>query len=372
MNETNTLTVNPSEGGRTVPPAGCKRLVVLTNKFGTNFSGGAIATCGIFGGIQERFELYVIANEVGRHPFRQLKFLRYKGIFQALRHIRQMRGPDTIFYGDFYMAYYFVLSRVPFYFTFHDNWPEMRSQGFANWCRSLFYVPVYRLIMSRAAWVFSVSDYKSRYIRSITSRTHVVRNGINQPSKSEPDSRVTRRVGTPEAPFYVMMLGNVERRKYGAALEVFRLIEQDASLSASLSITILGQTLDAGLAKELAAFPFVELAGFQQRIDFSIYGLCLSTSSMENLSIAVCDALANRVPVLAFDVGGLNEVVHHGDNGILIQPGQSQAMCEALAAIVQGKERFAFARQDLSEYNWSVAGERYWGVMGNPTHAPPA
>jgi len=163
-------------------------------------------------------------------------------------------------------------------------------------------------------------------------------------------------------PVYMIMLGNIDDRKYGWALEIFKLIERDR-LSVRLSIHIFGRILDRRLAEQLNAFSFVELKDFTTNVDFRPYHFFLNTSKIENLSISVCEALANYTPAFCFDVGGLSEVVEHRQNGMLARPGHIEAFFTNLQEACSGTVRFDFTAQNLSDYDWHRAAQQYKKIL---------
>lgn len=329
-------------------------LVILTDHFGVNYSGGAIATARIFACLQDEFEhIFVIGKQVGVHDFRNLTFLPYTHALSAIRHIHSFDIKNTVFYGDFYMSYYFILAKVPFYFTYHDNWPEQKAFGWRNYLRSFFYIPVYHWILKRAQWVITVSDYKYQFTSSLTSKTCVIRNGMNCTIHKQKILPLSD-----GQPVSIIMLGNIDDRKYGWALELFKLIEQD-DLSNHISIHIFGRILDHRLAAQLSAFSFVALKDFTTQVDFRPYHFFLNTSKIENLSISVCEALANFTPAFCFDVGGLGEVVRHRQNGMLAKPGNIEAFLTHLQAACSGNVQFDFSTQNLAEYDWHRAAQQY-------------
>ena len=57
-------------------------------------------------------------------------------------------------------------------------------------------------------------------------------------------------------------------------------------------------------------------------------------SRWEGLSIALLEAMAAARPVIAAAVGGIPEVVEHGQTGILIPPGEPEQLCAALARLL--------------------------------------
>jgi len=335
-----------------------KKLVILTDNFGVDFSGGAIATARIFACLQDEFaEIFVIGEQVGVHALKQLTLLPYKNALEAIRHIRSFDVKNTIFYGDFYMAYYFILTRVPFYFTYHDNWPEQKQFGWHNYRRSFFYIPIYRWIIKKARWVITVSNYKYQFTSSLTSKTSVIRNGTNCAITKQNKYSVSA-----EEVVRLIMLGNIDDRKYGWALDLFKFIDRNNGLK-NISIDIFGRVLDVKLAKELGQFSFVQLKDFTMNVDFRPYHFFLNTSKIENLSISVCEALINHTPVFCFDVGGLREVVRHGYTGMLAQKGQIKEFFTYLQDACLGKITFDFSSQNLDEYDWNYAAQQYKKIL---------
>ncbi|MBX3287405.1 MAG: glycosyltransferase [Actinobacteria bacterium] len=60
---------------------------------------------------------------------------------------------------------------------------------------------------------------------------------------------------------------------------------------------------------------------------------CLS-SHHEGLPVALMEALALGVPVVATDVGGIAELVHDGEQGLVVPPHRPDRLAEALGAVV--------------------------------------
>lgn len=61
---------------------------------------------------------------------------------------------------------------------------------------------------------------------------------------------------------------------------------------------------------------------------------CVISSAWENFPHAAVEALSLGVPVVATAVGGVPEIVHDGGNGLLVPPGSSEAMSEALRRLL--------------------------------------
>jgi glycosyltransferase involved in cell wall biosynthesis len=69
----------------------------------------------------------------------------------------------------------------------------------------------------------------------------------------------------------------------------------------------------------------------------------LLTSAWENLPHSVVEALAVGTPVVATAVGGVPEVVRDGENGLLVAPGDVDALADAIRRVSEPGLRGALA-----------------------------
>ncbi|WP_020526730.1 glycosyltransferase [Flexithrix dorotheae] len=327
-------------------------LVILTTHFGNNFSGGSTATCEIFYRIEDEFEdITVLGTQLGTHPFKEIKFIKYHYWFQAFFELKKLHKPNTIFYGDFYNSFLFVLAGVPYYFTYHDNWPELSRESTNSKWLSFFYTPVYQQIFKKAGMVFTVSKFKYEYILNFTPKVQLVYNGFEKKHGAKQNHHSQNKKA-------VMMVGNIDKRKYKMALQLFRQFSEDEEIE----IDIYGNKVDKGLAQKLSQFHFVNLKGFHKNIPFSNYKLLLHTSISESFGMVFCEAIHAKIPVLAFDTGGAKELINK-ENGILIPPYKISIMKEELMNILEGKIPFRFNSNSLEKFSWENAGKNYLNYM---------
>jgi len=75
----------------------------------------------------------------------------------------------------------------------------------------------------------------------------------------------------------------------------------------------------------------------------------------EAFGISLIEAMACGLPCIATTVGGIKDIVRHGMTGILIAPGDAEALCEALDTMLADPDRAAIMGQQAA----GVARERY-------------
>lgn len=78
-------------------------------------------------------------------------------------------------------------------------------------------------------------------------------------------------------------------------------------------------------------------------------------SHNEGLPYVVIEALASGLPIIATSVGGIPEVVIHGENGYIIEPGDSRSLAGYILALAGDSK----LRLTMSERNRQRAMERY-------------
>jgi glycosyltransferase involved in cell wall biosynthesis len=85
----------------------------------------------------------------------------------------------------------------------------------------------------------------------------------------------------------------------------------------------------------------VEFAGFvpdvRQRLAQA--DVLVMPSLSEGLGVAVLEAMAMGKPVVASNTGGLPEAVADGETGLLVPPGNAEALAGALLALLEDPDR---------------------------------
>ena len=90
----------------------------------------------------------------------------------------------------------------------------------------------------------------------------------------------------------------------------------------------------------------------------SIFDVAVLASLSEGFSNAILEYMASGKPVVATEVGGNPEIVMHGETGLLVPPGDPDALASAILSILEDKDmalRFGRAGRKRVEEKFSLA-----------------
>jgi glycosyltransferase involved in cell wall biosynthesis/GR25 family glycosyltransferase involved in LPS biosynthesis len=104
----------------------------------------------------------------------------------------------------------------------------------------------------------------------------------------------------------------------GAGDEQYNLEQLAARLGIAESVHFHGEVENA------------EISNLWNRVDFGVL-----PSRTEGLPLSVVEAMAHGKAVVASRVGGIPEVIRHGENGLLVPPEDAAGFCEALRLLIE-------------------------------------
>lgn len=109
----------------------------------------------------------------------------------------------------------------------------------------------------------------------------------------------------------------------------------------------------AAAVRFVGAVPQAQVAGWIGAAD----QVCLSSHN-EGMPNVVVESLASGVPVVATAVGGLPDVIVEGENGVLVPPGEPDALAAALARGLSTSWDRARIAASVKDMTWSALAER--------------
>lgn len=96
-------------------------------------------------------------------------------------------------------------------------------------------------------------------------------------------------------------------------------------------------------------------------------------SVSEAVPLVVIEALSSGTPVVATQLEGIASVVSHGENGLLVPPGDVEALASALETVANDRslyERLAYnaSASVRSQFSWAVIAREFSRVYAEETH----
>lgn len=325
------------------------RLVILTKNYGYNFTGATMATQQFVKRWSQTFSEVVIYTLHEGERFKQdnirIKTFSQMPFLVATLWKAENQQDDTIYYSDDHFGFLLGMLGKKYFHTYHGNWPDAAQISFAFRLKSFYFLPLYYITLKNAAYIINVSYYMKKFTDTINQKSTVIRNGM--------DFKIVEQ-GMQKYPNSCLMVGNVDKRKYKYCLDLAQVLKKHKS---NIKIDIYGKILDHEVAEQLKKFSNIRLMGMVRNVPYQSYDAFLNLSVIENLSISVCEAIANHVPVICFDVGGLGEVVKNGGTGYVIPDKNIEDVYSAIIDIK--KNPIAVDDSVLKDFNWDWSADKY-------------
>ncbi len=267
-----------------------------------------------------------------------------------------------------------LLYGVPHVLTAHSLEPlrpwkaEQLGGGYAlsSWCE--------RVAMESAAAVIAVSDgmradILAAYPAVAPERVHVIRNGIDT-AQYQPDQGTTvlDSYGIDPARPSAVFVGRVTRQK---GLPV--LLRAAAALDPAAQLVLCaGQADTPELAAEVSSlvtqlrqtrsgvFWIEKMLAKDEVIQILSHATTFACpSTYEPLGIVNLEAMACGTAVVASRVGGIPEVVEDGETGLLVPPGDPEALAQAINVLIRDPARAAAMgergrHRAAAEFSWAI------------------
>ncbi|HEY5750352.1 MAG TPA: glycosyltransferase [Chryseolinea sp.] len=138
------------------------------------------------------------------------------------------------------------------------------------------------------------------------------------------------------APYWINVASLVPEKNHKGLLSIYKhYLEQGGE--ADLKVVGGGQAKDhlESVATSLGLSARVHFLGYRQDVLALMAGSAglLLPSLIEGLPGVILEAMAAKIPVIAYGVGGIPEVLHHRETGMLITKGDEQQFVKAMREI---------------------------------------
>jgi glycosyltransferase involved in cell wall biosynthesis len=266
---------------------------------------------------------------------------------------KTLTSKDTVLYSGEDYGVFGRLKGVPYVHTYHGNWPHAMSISITYFLKGLFHVPLYYLNFKAADQVIVFSHFGLEWVSRFTTKVQMIRNGV-----CLTDSHSCPQLNHPS----FITVGRIDDRKGKLLVEVIHHLI-DLYPDELWYLYIVGPILYSPLEKYIDGQKIFAI-GFQSNaIDYVREAdVFLLASSMENLSLAVTEALAIGKPVVCFDVGALGEVVTE-KTGVLITRFDTRRFAQEAYNLLIDKEQKILKGQAakllMQGFNWDKCAEEY-------------
>ncbi len=202
--------------------------------------------------------------------------------------------------------------------------------------------PVVNYSINQSDGVTAVSDYLRRetYERfDIRKEIEVIPNFIDTKRFKRLDKEHFKRALCPQGEKLLIHVSNFRPVKNAAqVVEVFHQLRQE---NQEVKLLLVGDGPDRTnverLSRDLGVYEDVRLLGKQEPIEeiLSIADVFLMPSGSETFGLAALEAMACGVPVVATDIGGLPELIRHGETGFLCPLNDVSCFIDRVRNLVQ-------------------------------------
>jgi phosphatidyl-myo-inositol alpha-mannosyltransferase len=295
--------------------------------------------------------LAVFPESVGRLG----RELRHGGY--DLVHIHEPNAPYVSWYAT-------EASKVPAVGTFHTYSTSSTVHRFtANLlgARRLYAKLSARIAVSHAAQWTAQRYYGGRYT--------IVPNGVDLSAATPDHSR-------PNDELRILFIGRAEERKGLPVL--LRAFEALRSVGVPARLTVAGPSPEE-VEPLLLDRDGIELAGQVHDAEkWPLLGsadlLCAPSLGGESFGMVLTEAFASGTPVVASDIAGYRDVVSDGRHGVLVPPGDAEALGNALLELASDPERRAdmarAARERAERFAWPNVAREVEAVYEQALNAP--
>lgn len=290
--------------------------------------------------LESSVEGYRVVSYSPRLEYFPPMLLRLRSRSRALTHV----PPDH--------AIFVTRPSRPLIVTFHNYLLDRAMTRFSSSVQRVHYATDLRLYvrvaLRRAERVTAVSRATADLVHEdlgYSREIEVIANGVNV-AVFRPAAEPTAEAG----PLQVLFSGNPTPRKGAQWLAPIA-----ARLGEQAEIAVTGGLRGGGVAAQAGLRRLGRVAPAAMPALYRRFDALLLPSVREGMSLAVLEAMASGLAIVASDIPAMREIVDHGRGGLLCPVGDVEAFARALARIAADRA----LRRAMGAYNRAKAERDY-------------
>ncbi len=278
-------------------------------------------------------------------------------------------------YSDYSALRYAKRKKVPFVVTYHADAQESGGNLIRNWATLIYNRTFLKNVLNGADVIIATSNayvYESKFLREYEDKITVIPNGINLEefniSLSKEECR--DKLGLPSDKKIILFFGNIVAYKGPHILLKAFLKVKNKIKDVKLVFAGRGEMLEeleklaveSGIKDDVIFTGYVD-EGLKPFYYKSADIFCLPSITMaEAFGIVNLEAMACGIPVISTKLGGIPDVVHDKETGLLVKPEDVDALADAIITLVENEDIAAKmgsnGKKRVQEYSWKKIAEK--------------
>ena len=259
---------------------------------------------------------------------------------------RRQGIPDIIHTTPDYAGFFYRKS-IPLVITFHNYVLDRWMRPYSSWLQRIHYTTdlklFTRLALKKAHTITAVSQFTARLVQQDLKKTFPVRviyNGVDT-NKFTPASTYD---SSPKE-IQVLFSGNLTRRKGAHWLPLIaKRLKKNIRIYYTQGLRTKKAMPSITGLESIGAVPFKEMQALYRQMD-----ILLMPSVREGFGLAVAEAMACGLPVVASNCSAIPELINDGKGGFLCPVGDVAAFAEKINFLADSPQ----LRHEMGEYNRS-------------------
>jgi glycosyltransferase involved in cell wall biosynthesis len=276
----------------------------------------------------------------------------FKLIYKPLNYdLDIVHAHSPIPYSDIPALFYAKRKKVPFILTYQFDGQStggsfMRNAGVGFYNK--FFI---NKVLSSAEVIIATTEAyanESPFLKGYKEKIVIIPNGINieEVTTVHTQEECRNMLGLPYDAPIILFFGSLVRYKGpDVLLKAFKTIKKEFP-KAKLIFAGRGEMFDelSNQALKLDLVNDVLFTGFVEEDKKPLYFkaadiFCLpSTTMAESFGIVNLEAMASGIPIVASNLGGIPDIVKHGVNGLLAEPGDYQNLADNLLCLLKDED----------------------------------
>lgn len=297
-------------------------------------------------------------------------------VFKPLKYdLEVVHAHSPIPYSDLPALLYAKRKKVPFVLTYQYDGQETGGSLIRNTGVSVYNKYLLNKVLDYADIIIATTKAyanESEFLREYTDKITLIPNGINiedfNISYSKEECR--NKLGLSADKNIILFLGSlVPYKGPDILLKAFSAVKKEIP-DVELVFAGRGEMQEelVKLSKKLNIEENVKFSGFVDEDLKPVYYraadiFCLPSTNMgESFGIVNLEAMACGIPIISSKLGGIPDIVKDMENGILVKPGDSKSLADAMIFLLENedirKKMGTDGRKKVEEYSWEKIAEK--------------